>query len=44
MYKEVSKLGKRDKEIIELRYGLNGKKEMNQKIKNPQKKLQFSFS
>ena len=31
MYKEVSKLGKRDKEIIELRYGLNGKKEMTQK-------------
>ena len=25
------KLGKRDKEIIELRYGLNGKKEMTQK-------------
>lgn len=31
MYKEVSKLGKRDKEIIELRYGLNGKKETTQK-------------
>ena len=31
MYKEVNKLGKRDKEIIELRYGLNGKKEMTQK-------------
>ena len=31
MYKEVGKLGKRDKEIIELRYGLNGKKEMTQK-------------
>ena len=31
MYKEVDKLGKRDKEIIELRYGLNGKKEMTQK-------------
>ena len=31
MYKEVSKLGKRDKEIIELRYGLNGKKELTQK-------------
>ena len=31
MYKAVSKLGKRDKEIIELRYGLNGKKEMTQK-------------
>lgn len=31
MYREVSKLGKRDKEIIELRYGLNGKKEMTQK-------------
>ena len=31
MYEEVNKLGKRDKEIIELRYGLNGKKEMTQK-------------
>ena len=31
MYREVNKLGKRDKEIIELRYGLNGKKEMTQK-------------
>lgn len=31
MYREVSKLGKRDKEIIELRYGLSGKKEMTQK-------------
>ena len=31
MYEEVSKLEKRDKEIIELRYGLNGKKEMTQK-------------
>ena len=31
MYKEVDKLGKRDKEIIELRYGLNGKKETTQK-------------
>ena len=31
MYKEVSKLGDRDKEIIEFRYGLNGKKEMTQK-------------
>lgn len=31
MYKEVSKLASRDKEIIELRYGLNGKKEMTQK-------------
>ena len=31
MYKEVDKLGKRDKEIIELRYGLNGKNEMTQK-------------
>ena len=31
MYKEVNKLNKRDKEIIELRYGLNGKKEMTQK-------------
>ena len=29
--KEVSKLGKRDREIIELRYGLNGKEEMTQK-------------
>jgi len=28
---EVSKLNKRDKEIIELRYGLNGKKELTQK-------------
>ena len=28
---EVSKLGKRDREIIELRYGLNGKEEMTQK-------------
>ena len=31
MYREVNNLGKRDKEIIELRYGLNGKKEMTQK-------------
>lgn len=31
MYQEVSKLSSRDKEIIELRYGLNGKKEMTQK-------------
>ena len=31
MYKEVSKLGKRDKEFIALKYGLNGKKEMTQK-------------
>ena len=31
MYREVSKLPNRDKEIIELRYGLNGKKEMTQK-------------
>lgn len=31
MYREVGRLNKRDKEIIELRYGLNGKKEMTQK-------------
>lgn len=31
MYREVSKLDDRDKEIIELRYGLNGKNEMTQK-------------
>ena len=31
MYREVSKLDDRDREIIELRYGLNGKKEMTQK-------------
>ena len=31
MYQEVNKLGKRDREIIELRYGLNGKREMTQK-------------
>lgn len=31
MYREVEKLGSRDREIIELRYGLNGKKEMTQK-------------
>ena len=31
MYREVSRLKDRDKEIIELRYGLNGKKEMTQK-------------
>ena len=31
MYQEVSKLNDRDREIIELRYGLNGKKEMTQK-------------
>ena len=31
MYKEVGKLEARDREIIELRYGLNGKKEMTQK-------------
>ena len=28
---EVSKLNSRDKEIIELRYGLNGKEELTQK-------------
>ena len=31
MYREVNKLNDRDREIIELRYGLNGKKEMTQK-------------
>ena len=31
MYLEVSKLNDRDREIIELRYGLNGKNEMTQK-------------
>ena len=31
LYKEVGKLKNRDREIIELRYGLNGKKEMTQK-------------
>ena len=31
LYKEVKKLNKRDKDIIEYRYGLNGKKEMTQK-------------
>lgn len=31
MYEEVAKLNDRDREIIELRYGLNGKKEMTQK-------------
>ena len=31
LYKEVSKLTGRDREIIEYRYGLNGKKEMTQK-------------
>lgn len=31
LYEEVEKLEGRDKEIIELRYGLNGKKEMTQK-------------
>ena len=31
MYKEVANLDERDREIIELRYGLNGKKEMTQK-------------
>ncbi len=31
LYKEVSKLNDRDREIIELRYGLNGKTEMTQK-------------
>ncbi len=31
MYREVGKLPDRDKEIIEFRYGLNGKKEMTQK-------------
>lgn len=31
VWNEISKLNKRDKEIIELRYGLNGKKEMTQK-------------
>ena len=31
MYQEVSKLEDRDREIIELRYGLNGKKEMTKK-------------
>ena len=31
LYEEISKLKGRDKEIIEYRYGLNGKKEMTQK-------------
>ena len=31
MYREVAKLNDRDREIIELTYGLNGKKEMTQK-------------
>ena len=31
LYKEVSKLKGRDREIIEYRYGLNGKQEMTQK-------------
>ena len=31
MLEEIEKLNLRDKEIIELRYGLNGKKEMTQK-------------
>ena len=31
LYKEVAKLDDRDREIIEYRYGLNGKKEMTQK-------------
>lgn len=31
MYKEVAKLNDRNREIIELRYGLNGRKEMTQK-------------
>ena len=30
MLEEIEKLNKRDKEIIELRYGLNNKKEMTQ--------------
>ena len=31
VWNEIQQLNKRDKEIIELRYGLNGKKEMTQK-------------
>ena len=31
LYQEVAKLEGRDKEIIEYRYGLNGKKELTQK-------------
>ena len=31
MLEEIEKLSPRDKEIIELRYGLNGKKELTQK-------------
>ena len=31
LYQEISKLEGRDKEIIEYRYGLNGKKELTQK-------------
>ena len=31
LYQEVSKLEGRDKEIIEYRYGLNGKRELTQK-------------
>ena len=31
LYQEVAKLSERDREIIELRYGLNGKKEITQK-------------
>lgn len=31
LYEEIEKLGSRDKEIIEYRYGLNGKEELTQK-------------
>ena len=31
LYREISKLSKRDREIITLRYGLDSKKEMTQK-------------
>ena len=31
MLEEIEKLNSRDKEIIEYRYGLNGKKELTQK-------------
>ena len=31
LYEEIKKLNSRDKEIIEYRYGLNGKKELTQK-------------
>ena len=43
MYQEVSKLEDRDREIIELRYGLSGKKELTQKELAEKLKISQSY-